>query len=335
MRAFEVGEPFGLDSLRLVDRPDPVPSPSQVVLELHAFSLNYRDLLVVNGTDRWRPAGRRVPVSDAVGVVVQAGPGVTRVRVGDRVCPIFYPRWADGAPTPARLESPLGGAAADGMLAEYAAVEEASVVTVPDHLSDEEAATLPCAGVTAWNAVAEALAVTPGETLVTLGTGGVSLFALQFARLRGARVVITSSSDAKLARAAGLGAAAGVNYRAHPDWPQAVKELTDGEGADHVVDTAGDLKQAIAAVRMGGSVAFVGLLVGLTTEIDLVALMGRSARIQAVDVGSRATFEAMNHAIAAHGLRPVVDRVFGFAEAPEALRYISEGSHFGKVCLRR
>ena len=333
MRVFEVGEPFGLDSLQLIERPDPVAGPGQVVIALRAFSLNYRDLLVVKGVDRWRAPRRRVPVSDGVGVVVDAGPGAKRYRVGDRVCPIFYPAWIDGGPTPARLGSSLGGAGADGLLAEYALVDEASLVAPPAHLSDEEAASLVCAGVTAWHAVAVALSVKPGDTLVTLGTGGVSLFALQFARLMGARVIVSSSSDQKLARAAELGAAAGVNYRARPFWPEAIAELTDGQGADHVVDTVGDLKAALAATRVGGSVAFVGLLAGLTSEVDLVGLMGRSARIQAVDVGSREMFEAMNRAIAEHGTRPVVDRVFGFEEAPEALLHLSQGSHFGKVCL--
>lgn len=334
MRVFEVGEPFGLDSLKRVERPDPVAGPAQVVIKLRAFSLNYRDLLVVKGVDRWRPPRGRVPISDGVGTVAEVGAQVKRFAVGDRVCPIFYPGWADGSPTPAKLGSALGGAAADGLLAEYAAVDEASLVAAPAHLSDEEAATLPCAGVTAWNAVAVALSVRPGDTLVTLGAGGVSLFALQFARAMGARVIISSSSDGKLARAAELGAAAGVNYRARPDWPQAIAELTDGQGADHVVDTVGDLNPAIAATRVGGSVAFVGLLAGLTTAVDLVQLMGKSARLQAVDVGSRQMFEDMNRAIAAHAMRPVVDRVFAFEEVAEALSYLSQGSHFGKVCLR-
>ena len=334
MRVFEVAEPFGIESLKVVERPLPAAGPGQVVLQLRAFSLNYRDLLVVKGVDRWRPARSRIPISDAVGVVVEVGVGVTRFRAGDRVCPIFYPAWAEGAPTPAKLSSALGGAGTDGLLAEYSVAAEASLVAAPAHLTDEEAATLPCAGVTAWHAVMVALSVRPADTLVTLGTGGVSLFALQFASAAGARVFISSSSDHKLERAAGLGAAALVNYRTRPQWPEAIAELTDGQGADAVVDTVGDLKAAIAATRMGGSVAFVGLLAGLTSEVDLVAFMGRSARLQAVDVGSREMFEAMNRTIGENGLRPVVDRVFGFDEAPEALRYLSQGNHFGKVCLR-
>jgi NADPH:quinone reductase-like Zn-dependent oxidoreductase len=207
-------------------------------------------------------------------------------------------------------------------------------VHVPGHLTDEEAATLPCAGVTAWNAIISFENIAPGDSVVVLGTGGVSLFALQFARFLGARVIVTSSSDQKLARAKELGAAAVINYKMRPDWPKAVVELTDGAGADHVVDTAGNLKEAIASVRVGGTVAFVGLLIGMTSEVDLVTFMGKSARVEAIDVGSRARFEAMNKAIEFHLTRPVVDRVFGFSELREALNYLKEGRHFGKVCLR-
>ncbi len=208
------------------------------------------------------------------------------------------------------------------------------VVHVPAHLTDEEAATLPCAGVTAWSALIPFGDFSPGESIVVLGTGGVSIFALQFARFCGARVIVTSSSDQKLARAKELGAAAAINYKATPDWPKAVLELTDGIGADYVVDTVGGLKEAIAAVRLGGTVAFVGLLIGMTSEVDLVTFMGKCARVEAVDVGSREMFVAMNKAIAFHAMRPVVDRVFGFSELREALNYLREARHFGKVCLR-
>ena len=208
------------------------------------------------------------------------------------------------------------------------------VVHVPAHLTDEEAATLPCAGVTAWSALIPFGDFSPGESIVVLGTGGVSIFALQFARFCGARVIVTSSSDQKLARAKELGAAAVINYKATPDWPKAVLELTDGIGADYVVDTVGGLKEAIAALRRGGTVAFVGLLIGMTSKVDLEAFMGKCARVQAVDVGSREMFVAMNKAIAFHAMRPVVDRVFGFCELREALNYLREARHFGKVCLR-
>ena len=334
MKVIEIRDMFGVDALQLVERPDPLPGPGQVLLKMKAFSINYRDLLVVNGVGRWRSPLPRVPLSDGVGTVTATGNGVSRVKLGDRVAPIFYPKWLEGRAAAEKIGQALGGAAADGVLAEYTLVDQASLVLVPSHLTDEQAATLPCAGVTAWSALVPFGDITPGDTVVVLGTGGVALFALQFARLLGARVIVTSSSDHKLARAKELGAAAGINYKLTPDWPRAVVELTDGVGADYVVDTVGELKEAIAAVRLGGTVAFVGLLIGMTAEVDLVTFMGKCARIEAVDVGSRAMFEAMNKAIAFHGMRPVVDRVFAFNELGAALMYLSAARHFGKVCLQ-
>ena len=334
MKVVEIRDKFGVDSLKLVERPNPAPGPGQVVLKMKAFSINYRDLLVVNGVGPWKPPLSRVPLSDGVGIVAAAGSGVSRVKVGDRVAPIFYPKWLEGRVAPEKMGQALGGAAADGVLSEYTLFDESSLVHVPAHLTDEEAATLPCAGVTAWSTVSVFREITPGDSVAVLGTGGVSIFALQFARLLGARVIVTSSSDQKLARAKEMGAAAVINYKATPDWPKAVVELTDGVGADYVVDTVGGLKEAIAAVRLGGTVAFVGLLTGMTAEVDLVTFMGKCARIEAVDVGSREMFETMNKAIEFHAMRPVVDRVFGFSELREALNCLREARHFGKVCLR-
>lgn len=334
MKVIEIRDKFGVEFLAGAERPEPVPGPEQVVLRMKAFSLNYRDLLVVNGVGRWKPSLPRIPLSDGVGFVAAMGTDVSRVRMGDRVAPIFYPKWLDGRVASEKMGSPLGGAVADGVLAEYTLFDETSLVHVPAHLTDEEAATLPCAAVTAWSAVVSGGQIAPGDTVVVLGTGGVSIFALQFARFLGARVIITSSSDQKLARAKQLGAAAGINYRSTPDWPKAVVELTDGVGADYVVDTVGGLKESIAALRLGGIVAFVGLLNGMSAEVDLVALMGKSARVEAIDVGSREMFEVMNKAIEFHAMRPVVDRVFGFSELREALNYLREARHFGKVCLR-
>jgi NADPH:quinone reductase-like Zn-dependent oxidoreductase len=334
VKVVEIRESFGADSLQLAERPDPVPGPAQVLLKMKAFSINYRDLLVVNGLGRWKPPLGRVPVSDGVGIVVAAGTGVSRVKIGDRVSPIFYPKWLEGRVAAEKMVHALGGAAADGVLAEYTVFDQESVIRVPAHLTDEEAATLPCAGVTAWNALSSFGNIRPGDSVVVLGTGGVSIFALQFAQLRGARVIITSSSDQKITRAKALGAHTGIDYKANPDWPNAIAELTDGAGADYVVDTVGELKKAIAAVRLGGIVAFVGLLNGMTAEVDLVPFMGKSSRVEAVDVGSREMFEAMNKAIAFHAMRPVVDRVFGFSELREALSYLKAARHFGKICLR-
>jgi NADPH:quinone reductase-like Zn-dependent oxidoreductase len=333
MKVIELCDMFGLASLHIGERPDPVPEPGQVIVKMHAFSLNYRDLLVVDGVGRWKPPLPRIPLSDGIGIVAAIGTGVSRVKVGDRVAPIFYPHWLEGRPAAAKIRQALGGAEADGVLAEYTLVHEASLVHVPAHLTDEEAATLPCAGVTAWNAAIPFASITPGDSLVVLGTGGVAMFVLQFARLCGARVIVTSRSNHKLERARILGAANGIHTMATPDWPAAVIELTSGVGADYVVDTVGRLQDAIAAVRIGGTVVFVGLLDGMRADIDLVTLMGKSAQLRAVDVGSRAMFEAMNTAITVHALRPVVDRVFGFTELREALIYLRQAQHVGKVCL--
>jgi NADPH:quinone reductase-like Zn-dependent oxidoreductase len=334
MRALEVREPFGIEALAFTSRPTPVPGPGEVLVRLRALSLNYRDRLVIDGFDRWRPTGARIPVSDGAGIVTALGHGVSRVKEGERVTPVFYPRWRDGPPTPVTLEQPLGGAAADGLFADYAVVHEDSVVTLPPHLTFEQAATLPCAALTAWHGVAGRTRPRDSDTVVVLGTGGVALFALQFARAFGAQVIVTSSSDEKLARTHALGAFAGINYRRTPDWSRRVREITNGVGADLVVDTAGALSAAIDAVRVGGTIAFIGLIGRTRADVDLVALMGKSATIHAIDVGSREMFESMNRFIASAALTPVIDRVFAFDEAREAFRYLSSGAHFGKICIR-
>lgn len=335
MHVLELRDPFGVDELTFVERPAPAPGPGQVLIDVHALSLNYRDLLVINGVGRWRATQPRVPVSDGIGVVAKVGEGVTRVSVGDRVAATFYPRWIDGGPADEKLAGPLGGAMADGMYAEQVVAHESAVVHVPPSLSDVEAATLPCAAVTAWHGVVEEGRLKAGDTAVVLGTGGVALFAMQFAHMHGARVIITSSSDTKLERARSLGAAEAINYRSAPDWPGRVRELTDGRGADLVVDTVGSLNQPIAAVRVGGTIAYIGLLSDMMSDVDLVALMGKSARIQAIDVGSRTMFASMNRAIEFSGMRPVIDRVFRFDDARGAFRYLASRSHFGKVCIER
>jgi NADPH:quinone reductase-like Zn-dependent oxidoreductase len=334
MKVYEIRDRFGLDALKLVERPQPQPGPNEVLLKVRAVSLNYRDLLVVKGLYNPKMPLPRVPVSDAVGEVVGVGAGVTRVKHGERVAGLFMQKWLCGPVTDAAARSALGGAI-DGLLAEYVVLHEDGVTPVPEHLTEEEAATLPCAALTAWNALFEEGRVKPGDSVLVQGTGGVSLFALQFARLAGARVIATSSSDAKLGRAKGLGASDGVNYKTTPEWGDAVRKLTDGAGVDQVVEVggAGTLPQSLRAVRTGGTISLIGVLSG-AGQVNPTPVLMKNVRVQGIFVGSRAMFEAMNRAVALHKLRPVVDRVFPFAEAVEALRYMESGAHFGKIVIR-
>jgi NADPH:quinone reductase-like Zn-dependent oxidoreductase len=335
MQAYVAAPPFGIDALTAVDRPIPAPATGQILVQMRTVALNYRDVLVTHGSSMWRAPGARVVASDGVGVVVRLGNGVTRVSVGDRVSGIFYPRWLDGEPTPAKLAMPLGGVTADGVLAEYVVFDAESVVRVPMVLTDIEAATLPTAALTAWHAIVERHQVRPGETVLVQGTGGVSLFALQFARLRGAEVIVTSRSDEKLERARALGASHGINYRTTPAWEERVVEITSGRGVDHVVDVVGaaNLNRSMHAVRTSGTVSVVGLLAGTSGQVDTYRFATKNVRLHGIEVGSRAMFESMNAGLAAHGVRPVVDRVFDFDEAHAALRYAETGAHFGKIVL--
>jgi NADPH:quinone reductase-like Zn-dependent oxidoreductase len=257
------------------------------------------------------------------------------VKVGQRVAGIFMQKWLAGELTETAARSALAGAI-DGVLAEYDVLHESGVVPVPEHLSDEEAATLPCAAVTAWHGLITEGQVTAGDSVLVQGTGGVSLFALQFARLVGARVVITSSSDDKLRRAREMGAAEAINYKATPEWGDRVRELTGGRGVDHVVEVggAGTLGQSLKAVRTGGRISLIGVLTGGTGQVNPLPVLMKGVRVQGIFVGSRDMFEAMSRAIALHTLRPVVDRVFPFAEAVEAYRYLESAAHFGKIVIR-
>lgn len=334
MKVYEIREGFGLDALKQSDRPRPEPGRGEVLLKVRACSLNYRDLLVVKGVYNPKLNLPRVPCSDAVGEVVAIGADVGRVKVGQRVAGLFMPGWIEGELNDAKGRTALGGSA-DGLLAEYAVLSEESVVVVPEHLTDEEAATLPCAAVTAWNGLVTAGGVKPGDTVLVQGTGGVSLFALQFARLAGARVIATSSSDEKLARVKSLGASDGINYRAVPEWGETVRQLTRGRGVDHVIEVggAGTLAQSLRAVRTGGHIALIGVLSGYGQFNPLPILM-KGVHVTGIYVGSREMFEAMNRAIALHQLQPVVDRVFGFGQAVEAFRYMESAAHFGKIVVR-
>jgi NADPH:quinone reductase-like Zn-dependent oxidoreductase len=336
MRVVELAGAFGLEHLREAERPAPVPGPGQVVVRVAAASLNYRDLLMVQGQYNPRQPLPLVPLSDGVGRVSAVGPGVTRVAVGDRVAGAFFPHWVAGEPTRERMGPALGGPL-DGALQEEWLLPAEGVVHVPSHLTDEEAACLPCAAVTAWNALAVRGQVRPGDTVLVQGTGGVSLFALQLALRMGARVLVTSGSDEKLARARALGAEAGWNYRAQPEWGKEARKLTGGEGVDHVVEVggAGTLAQSLRAVRPGGQVSLIGVLSGGSGDVSLFPILMQNVRVQGITVGDRASFEAMNRALAAApDVRPVVDRVFPFGAFAEAFRHLQSGAHFGKVVLR-
>jgi NADPH:quinone reductase-like Zn-dependent oxidoreductase len=335
VRAVQIGDTFGLDHLALVERPEPYPGPGQALVRVRAASLNYRDLLMVQGSYNRKQKLPLIPCSDGAGEVVAVGDGVTRVRAGDRVCAIFAQGWLAGEPGRDLVRTTLGGPL-DGMLAESVVLSADGLVKVPDHLSDEEAATLPCAAVTAWSALIEGGGLKAGDTVLVLGTGGVSIFALQLAVLAGARVIVTSSSDDKLERARQLGAAHVVNYRQVPEWGARVKELTGGEGVDHVLEVggAGTLAQSLQAVRAGGRIYLIGVLAGNSTDISLPAIQMRRVRIDGILVGSRASFEALNRAVALHRLRPVIDRTFPLAEARAAFDHMAAGAHFGKICVR-
>jgi NADPH:quinone reductase-like Zn-dependent oxidoreductase len=335
MRVWEIRGRFGLDALTLVDRIEPEPGPGQVVMRVRAASLNYRDLLTVRGSYDPRQPLPLIPLSDGAGEVVAVGPGTTRAKEGDRVAANFAQSWIWGPPTRERLRSSLGGPL-DGMAAERVVLDAEGTVAIPDHLSFEEAACLPCAAVTAWNALVAQGRLTAGQTVLVLGTGGVALFALQFARLLGARVVVTSSSDAKLERARSLGASDVINSRTTPEWDAAVKTMTGGRGADHVVELGGaeTLARSVRAACFGGQVSLIGSLSGLEARVNLAQVFMRGVRLQGILVGSREMFEAMNRAIALHRVRPLVDRVFDFDDLPAALEHLDAQAHFGKIVLK-
>jgi NADPH:quinone reductase-like Zn-dependent oxidoreductase len=335
MRAITIDDEFGLQNLRVCRRDSPTPGPGELKLAMSCVSLNYRDLLMVNGLYNPRQPLPLIPCSDGVGRVVDVGPGVDRERwMGRRVAPIFAQGWRAGEPTKDKLKTTLGGPL-DGVLREEMVVSAESVVDVPEHLSDAEAATLPCAAVTAWNALVEQGGVTAGDRVLTLGTGGVSIFAVQFASMLGAHVIATSSKDEKLARVAELGAAEGINYREDRQWGKTVKRLTDGRGVDLVVEVggAGTLEQSVKAVRIGGQISLIGVLAGGIQEFNVIPILMQNIRIQGVIVGHREMFERMNRAIEVAQMRPVVDRVFAFDEAKDAFEYMAGGSHFGKICI--
>ena len=334
MKTWQLAATTGADGLQMMERAEPKPAPGQVVVRVRATSLNYRDLMV--STARYGPDLRLplIPLSDGAGEIVAVGEGVTHWKAGDHVAGTFFQNWLSG---PARREafgSALGGSI-DGMLAEFVALSADGIIALPPHLDFAEAATLPCAALTAWHALVTDGHISAGQTVVALGTGGVSIFALQFAKMHGARVIITSSSDAKLARAKALGADEIINYRSTPDWEKEVFRLTNKAGADHIVEVGGTdtFPRSLRAVTVGGMISVIGGVSGFASDVELRDILGKSAVIRGIYVGSREMFTAMNRAISLHRLKPVIDRVFPFAEAPAAYRYQESGSHCGKVVI--
>jgi NADPH:quinone reductase-like Zn-dependent oxidoreductase len=326
----------GIDTLEMHEEPTPKPGRGQILVRMRAASLNFRDLGVASGRSARGPApANLIPLSDGAGEVVETGPEVTRFKPGDRVAGLFMQSWLGGEMEPEHVASSRGGAI-DGVLAEYVVFEQDGVVPLPGHLSFEEAGTLPCAGVTAWNALYAGRPLRPGETVLVLGTGGVSMFALQFAHAAGARVIATSSSDGKLAQAKALGASDGVNYRQHPEWHQDVLRLTNGRGVDHVVEVGGTgtLARSVEAARVGGQVHLIGVLTGGEGMINPTPILRRNVILRGIYVGSRQMFKAMNAAISLHCITPVIDRVFAFDQAREAYHYMSTQAHVGKVVIR-
>lgn len=335
MKAYEIND-FGVENLSLVEREVPEPRRGEVLIRLRAASINYRDLMVVEGTYNPKMKRPAIPFSDGAGEVVAIGEDVSKWLVGDRVLPIFAQQWIDGDASEEKRRSSLGaGAYWDGVLREFAVFDQEGLVRIPEHLTYEEAATLPCAALTAWNALMVSARIKPGDVVLTLGTGGVSVFAVQFAKMAGASVISTSGSDNKIAKLRELGSDDTINYRTREDWDTAVLENVGKTGVDTVVEVGGSgtLPRSINAVRIGGNIAMIGALTG-AASFNPTSVFMKAIRVQGIFVGSRRMFEDMNRAIEVNRLRPVIDRVFEFTEVREALRHMKSGSHFGKNVVR-
>ncbi|HEY1446973.1 MAG TPA: NAD(P)-dependent alcohol dehydrogenase [Caulobacteraceae bacterium] len=335
MRALQLIDGVGLEHLQVVEVAEPTPGPSEVLVRMRAVSLNFRDLLMVSGIYRQQTPLPLTPFSDGCGIVEAVGAEVTRFKVGERVATLFFQKWLAGKPTIEGLSSSLG-APIPGAGRELAAFHEDGLSKVPAFLTDHQVATLPCAALTAWRALFEDARLQPGDTVVLQGTGGVSIFGLQFAKAAGYRTIITSSSDEKLVRAKALGADHGINYKQTPEWGRAVRELAGGRGADFVMEVggAGTLTQSLHAITLSGHIAIIGILGGAAEPLQIGTMIGTGARLQGVMVGSRAMFEAMCRAIETLHIEPVVDKTYPFTEAVAAFEAMRAGRHFGKIVLR-
>ena len=334
MKSFHANSGAGISGIVHREHDRPEPRRNEVLIRVRAASLNARELMILGGYYSLPVKPDVVLLADGAGEVVAVGEGVTRARIGDRVVCSVFPQWIDGR-FGWDVAAQLGGSL-DGMLTEYACVDEQAVLPIPPHLSFEEAATLPCAGVTAWNALSGLRPPVPGETVLVLGSGSVSLFALSFAKMFGARVIATTSSDEKAERLKRLGADDVVNYRSTPNWHVRVRELTDGRGVEHVIEVGGSdtLEKSLKSTAIEGQVAVVGWLANQASSIDIKAISGSIAILRRIALGSRAHFIAMNRAITAHGMKPVIDSIFPFADAIAAFRYYEAGNAFGKVVVR-
>jgi len=336
MRAMVLKSPIGADGLELTNLPDPVAGPGEVLVRMRAASLNFRDSLILKGGYRSQQKQENlIPLSDGAGEVAAVGEGVDGYEVGERVTAMFCQDWIAGEPDQHTIESHYGRDQ-DGMLAELKVFKAHQLVKTPDCLADVEAAALPCAALTAWSAIVAEGHAKPGDIILTQGTGGVSLFALQFAKIAGARVIVTSSSDEKLVRAKEMGADDTINYRSDENWGKTALALTGGRGADNVVELGGTetLKQSLIAVRPGGTLSMIGVLSGATFGNALLPfVVSRKVRMQGVTVGSREHMLEMLRAMETHNISPVVDKVFSLEDSAEAFRYLDSGAHFGKVCV--
>ncbi|MGN7919028.1 zinc-dependent alcohol dehydrogenase family protein [Lysobacter sp. 22409] len=335
MKAYRIDSGAGIGALQQFERASAPLGAGQVRVRVRAVSLNFRDLMIAKGTYLSEPVAPFVPASDAVGEIVEVGADSRLWKVGDRVATSFFPHWLQGAPTPYATRDAFG-AVVDGVLAEEIVVSEQSVFAVPAHLDDAQAATLTCAGVTAWNAMFVEAKLQPGASVLLLGTGGVSIWGLQLAKAAGLQAIVTSSSDEKLVRAKALGADATVNYRTTPEWQDEVRALTGGRGVDAVLEVGGKgtLQRSIDAAAMGGTIAVIGGVSGFAGEFDPFALITGAKRLSGIYVGSRGMAEDLSRFVGVNRIVPVVDRVFGFDQARQAYDYLDGGAHFGKVVIQ-